>query len=74
MSLFMKAVRCRFVPAVLFLTLAGLRRTLPQAFPLARWSFPQAGFSVNETAGTVVISVHRIQLDGDPFTVGYSLF
>jgi uncharacterized delta-60 repeat protein len=74
MSLFMKAVRCRFVPAVLFLTLAGLPKDLTAGISAGPVEFSTGGFSVNETAGTVVISVHRIQLDGDPFTVGYSLF
>ena len=61
---------------------------LPVAFTLVAWvdlahpvlagvpagpvEFATAGFSVSETGGFAVITVHRIQLDGAPFTVSYS--
>ena len=40
--------------------------------PAGPVEFSATGFSVSETGLTAVISVRRIQIDGDPFTVSYA--
>src|SRR5262245_18354340 len=69
----MKAVR-RLISAAVSLALSSFPTLLMAGVPAGPVEFAAAGFSVSEAGGVAVITVRRIQLDGDPFTVRYSTF
>ena len=69
----MKAVR-HLIAAVLLLTVSSFPALLRAGIPAGPVEFATAGFSVSEAGTVAVITVHRIQLDGDSFTVSYSTF
>src|SRR6266487_6164611 len=52
-------------------TLYSSYSAFPQV-PAGPVEFSATGFSISETGVTAVITVRRIQLDGEPFTVSYA--
>src|ERR1043165_7240736 len=68
----MNAVRQFSVPVVLSLILAASTQHLIAGVPAGSVEFSTGGVSVSETGGNAIITVHRIQIDGDAFTVSYS--